>query len=101
MSSDESVDDAQTKTCTTRSCSAPRGVTAPEALEDAGLVLHGDAGAVVGNPHLGPGAIPLHAHPGRGSDWSVRAHVGKQVVNGLSQADGIPDDHRRTIEIAG
>src|SRR3712207_6079738 len=55
----ERVDDAETEPGTGGRGAAPSRVAAPEALEDAGLILDGDPGALVGDRHLGPTAIPL------------------------------------------
>ena len=87
MGADQSIDNAQTKSGPTRGCPASRRVAAPESFEDARVVLRRDAGAFVGDPDLGPRAITPHAHPGRGSGWSMRPHVGEQVVNSLTQGD--------------
>ena len=54
MGAHEGIDDAETKASTAGRRPTPRGVAAPEALEDARLVLGGDAGTLVGDGHLRP-----------------------------------------------
>src|SRR5215207_6074969 len=53
MGAHEGVDDAETKSSAAGGCAAPGRVAAPEALEDAGLVLGGDPGPIIGDGHLG------------------------------------------------
>src|ERR687897_2253833 len=89
MGAHEGVHDAETESGAAGRRAASGRVPAPEALEDAGLVLGGDPGPLVGDGYLGPGAVTLHADPSRGPGWGVDAHVGEQVVDRLTQADRI------------
>src|SRR5215218_10294626 len=99
MGADQSVDDAETKTGATGGRTTSSRVAAPEALEDAGLVLGWDPGALVGDGHFDPAAIAMHADPSRGPSWGVSAHIGEQVVDRLAQANRIAHHYGRPIEI--
>ena len=72
-----------------------RGAGPVEAVEDAGELVGGDAGAVVADlDHDAAAAVLAGGDGGGGALGGVRAHVGEQVVDGPAQqflvADGRP-----------
>src|SRR5215471_18535450 len=76
----DGVDDGEAQAGSGRA--VPAWATAVEAVEDAGEMGRGDAGAVVADFDGDAAVAPGGGEGGRGVAWGVRADVGEQVVDG-------------------
>jgi hypothetical protein len=83
MSTDEGIDDAQSKTGATGGGVAPRRITTPETVENSVLVFARYAGTFVGDRDLGPRSVSVDTDERWGSGRSMSTDIGQQIVDRL------------------